>query len=101
MRNAWSHLTTYVECGYADIDNNCVKRAIHLFTTGRKNWMFADTPAGAHASAALCSIDETAKANKIDPDQYLRMIFTELLKIPEGGSIDHLLPWNLTPDAVN
>jgi hypothetical protein len=101
MRNAWSHLTTYVECGHADIDNNYVERAIRPFTTGRKNWMFADTPAGAHASAALYSIVETAKANKIDPYQYLRRIFTELPKIPEGGSIDHLLPWNLTPDLVH
>jgi transposase len=101
MRNAWSHLTTYVECGQADIDNNYVERAIRPFTTGRKNWMFADTPAGAHASAALYSIVETAKANKIDPYQYLRLIFTELPKIPEGGSIEHLLPWNLTPASVH
>ena len=101
MRNAWRHLTTYVECGHADIDNNYVERAIRPFTTGRKNWMFADTPAGAHASAALYSIVETAKANKIDPYQYLRLIFTELPTIPEGGSIEHLLPWNLTPETVN
>ena len=101
MRNAWSHLTTYVECGHADIDNNYVERAIRPFTTGRKNWMFADTPAGAHASAALYSIVETAKANKIDPYQYLRLIFTELPKIPEGGCIDHLLPWKLTPDSMH
>jgi len=101
MRNAWAHLTTYVDCGHADIDNNYVERAIRPFTTGRKNWMFADTPAGAHASAALYSIVETAKANKIDPYQYLRLIFTELPKIPEGGSVDHLLPWNLTPASVH
>ena len=101
MRNAWIHLTTYVECGHADIDNNYVERCIRPFTTGRKNWLFADTPAGAHASAALYSIVETAKANKIDPYQYLRKIFTELPQIPEGGSIDHLLPWKLTPDAVH
>jgi hypothetical protein len=61
----------------------------------------SDTPAGAHASAALYSIVETAKANKIDPYQYLRLIFTELPKIPEGGSIEHLLPWNLTPPSVH
>jgi hypothetical protein len=101
MRNAWSHLTTYVDCGYADIDNNYVERAIRPFTTGRKNWMFADTPAGAHASAALYSLVETAKANKIDPYQYLRKVFSELPQIPEGGSIDHLLPWNLKPDTVH
>ncbi len=100
MRNAWSHMTTYVECGHADIDNNYVERPIRTFTTGRKNWMFADTPAGAHASAALYSIVETAKANKIDPYQYLRLIFTELPKIPEGCSIEHLLPWTLTGDSV-
>lgn len=101
MRNAWDHLITFVDCGYADIDNNYVERAIRPFTTGRKNWMFADTPAGAHASAALYSLVETAKANKIDPYKYLRTIFTELPKIPEGGSLDHLLPWNLTTATVH
>lgn len=34
---------------------------------------------------ALYSIVETAKAYKIDPYQYLRLILTELPKIPEGG----------------
>jgi transposase len=101
MRNAWSHLTTYVDCGYADIDNNYVERAIRPFTTGRKNWLFADTPAGAHASAALYSLVETAKANKIDPYQYLKRVFTELPQIAEGDSIDHLLPWNLISETLN
>ena len=64
MRNAWSHLTTYVEYSRADIDNICVERAIRPFTLGRKNWMFADTPFGAHASAALYALVETAKAKK-------------------------------------
>lgn len=34
---------------------------IRPFTVGRKNWLFADTPKGANASAAVYSIVETAK----------------------------------------
>ncbi len=83
------------------ITNNYVERAIRPFTTGRKNWLFADTPAGAHASAALYSLVETAKANKIHPYQYLRIVFTELPQIPEGGSIDHLLQRNLASNSLH
>ena len=35
--------------------------------TGRKNWLFSDTPEGANASALVYSIVETAKANEPSP----------------------------------
>ena len=96
MMNAWDHLITYVDCGHADIDNNFVERAIRPFTLGRKNWIFADTPSGAHASAALYSLIETAKANNIEPHAYLRDAFSRLPNIKSGDDIDGLLPWNWT-----
>ena len=40
--------------------NNGCERAIRPFVIGRRNWLFADTPKGARASAALYSIIETA-----------------------------------------
>lgn len=94
LLKAWDHLVSYVDCGDADIDNNYVERAIRPFTLGRKNWHFADTAGGAHASAALYSLVETAKANKIDPYQYLRDVFTKLPTMQSDESLDPLLPWN-------
>lgn len=48
-------------------DNNPTENAIRPFVISRKNWMFADMPAGAAASAALYSLMETAKANGHEP----------------------------------
>jgi hypothetical protein len=38
---------------------------------GRKNWLFANTPAGAQSSAVSYSLIETAKENALDPYRYL------------------------------
>ena len=38
---------------------------------GRKNWLFANTPAGAQSSAVIYSLIETAKENDLDPYRYL------------------------------
>jgi len=79
----WERLVRYVEDGILTPDNNRVENVIRPFVTGRKNWLFADTPRGAHASAALYSLIETAKANKIEPYWYLRYLFE---KLPLVGS---------------
>jgi len=44
----------------------------------RKNFLFSDTPQGAEASALVFSIIETAKANGLDPSEYLVHIFRNL-----------------------
>lgn len=44
----------------------------------RKNWVFSDSPKGAKASAAVYSIIETAKANGLNPFQYLKYLFEHL-----------------------
>lgn len=62
---------------------------------GRKAWLFSDTPAGAHASALIYSLIETAKANGLEPFTWLRQA---LRRLPEASSVhdyDALLPWNL------
>ncbi len=57
--------------------------------------MFADTPAGATASANLYSLIETAKANGVEPYAYLRHIFKELPATQTVEQLDALLPFNL------
>ena len=59
---------------------------------GHKNWRFANTNNGAHASAILYSLVETAKANGLAPFDYIQHLLEELPKQPED--IDLLLPWN-------
>ena len=52
--------------GRLSISKNVVENAIRPFTVGRKTWLFADTPKGAKASAAVYSLVETAKANGLN-----------------------------------
>ncbi len=62
----------------------------------RKNWFFANSQAGANASANLYSIIETAKANGLNPYEYLRKIFKELPNAQSVEGIEKLLPWELS-----
>jgi transposase len=59
---------------------------------GRKNWLFAATPDGAHASAALYSIIETAKANGLEPYWYLRYLLERLPTAKTVEDCKALLP---------
>lgn len=72
--------------------------------TGRDGhviWLFSDTPAGAHASAKLYSIVETAKAAGIEPYAYLRHIFEKLPQATTPAAVEALLPWNVAAAALN
>jgi hypothetical protein len=63
----------------------------------------ANTPAGANASANLYGLIETAKANAVEPYQYLAHLFAERPQrnIESGDPIDDLLPWNVVlPDPT-
>ena len=62
LDNQWDALVRFCDDGRYGIDTNPVENAIRPFCVGRRNWLFADTVAGANASARLCSLIETAKA---------------------------------------
>lgn len=76
--NQWGALTTFVQDGRLSLDNNRAERAIKPFVIGRKNWLFANTPRGARASAVVYSVIETAKANGLNPRAYLQYLFEQL-----------------------
>ena len=95
--NQWSKLQVYLTDGRINIDNNRAERAIKPFVIGRKAWLFANTHGGADASAVLYSLVETAKANDLQPIDYLMSLFEQWPLIKDGDDIDHLLPWNIEP----
>ena len=84
--------------GRLEIDNNRAERSIKLFVIGRKNWLFANTPSGAKASAIAFSVIETARGNGLDPYKYLKYVFTKAPNLKDNESIDILLPWNVPDD---
>jgi transposase len=96
----WPRLVRVLDDGRIPLDTNLVENAIRPFVLGRKNWLFADTQAGARASANLYSLIETAKANHIEPWRYLNHLFDVLPRVERAEELRRLLPWNLDPDAL-
>jgi len=69
------YLENYLLDGRLEISNNRAERSIKPFVIDRKNFLFANTPRGAKASAVMFSIIETAKENGLDPFLYLTHTF--------------------------
>lgn len=92
----WDRLVAYIKIGDATPDNNLAENAIRPFVVGRKNWLFAGTPNGAQASAAIYSLIETAKANRLDVYKYLRYLFEKLPLAETDADYKALLPIHLT-----
>ena len=99
--NLWPRLTTYLEDGHIEIDNNKVENAIRPFVIGRKGWLFSGSPRGAHASATLYTLVETAKANKLEPCAYLNYLFEKLPLAKSEQALMDLLPQNLKMEDLN
>ena len=96
----WPQLTTFLEDGHIPLDNNPAENAIRPFVVGRKNFLFSGSPAGAHASATLYSLIETAKANGLEPRAYLNFLFERLPGARTPETLDSLLPQNLTTNDL-
>ena len=62
--------------------------------------LVADTIGGAHAGANLYSLNETCKANQVDPYQYLAALFRALPLATTADDYEALLPWRLAPAAT-
>jgi len=67
---------------------------------GRKNWLFCGHPNGAHASAAIYSLMETAKANSLVPYNYFLYLFNNLPMAENREDYLNLLPQNLTAQKI-
>ncbi|MGG1532150.1 IS66 family transposase, partial [Brevibacillus agri] len=95
--NQWDKLTAFLQDGRLEIDNNRSERSMKPFVIGRKNWLFANTPRGAKASAIIYSVIETAKENGLNPFKYLTYLFEQLPQLPDlknPETLDSLLPWS-------
>ena len=82
LKNQWMTLTVFLEDGRIELSNNRAERSIKPFVISRENFLFANTPGGARASAVLFSLIETAKENGVDPYKYLTWVLTEANRKP-------------------
>ena len=97
----WPKLNTCLEDGHIEIDNNKAENAIRPFVIGRKGWLFSGSPRGAHASATLYTLVESAKANQLEPWAYLNFLFEKLPAAKSEPALIKLLPQNLKTEDLN
>ena len=92
LHKQWHKLIGYIDDGNYPIDNNTAENAIRPFVIGRKNWLFANTPSGAHASANIYSLIETAKAHGLNVYDYFAHIYEMLPLVESVEDYEKLLP---------
>ena len=96
-QNQKPFMENYLLDGRLSISNNAAENAIRPFTVGRKNWLFADTPKGAKASATVYSLVETAKANDLNVYTYLEYLLMYMCNSDwrnHPKELDDLMPWS-------
>jgi transposase len=99
LRN-WDRLVRYIDDGRLRPDSNLADIAIRPFVLGRKNWLFSGHPNGAQASAAIYSLIETAKANRLKPYEYFRFLLDRLPCAESEDDFKKLLPQFVDPAAL-
>ena len=98
-RNQRKYLETFLEDGRIPISNNDCEASIRPFATGRKAWLFADSPAGARASGIVYTLVETAKLNHLDVFGYLCYLLESLPDLDHRNHpelLEAYLPWSET-----
>jgi len=100
LNNNWERLTRFLDDGIIPLDNNIAENTIRPFVVGRKNWLHSNSVKGAHASAAIYSLIESAKANTLEPYAYLSRIIKELPSAETVEQLEELLPWNIKKESL-
>ena len=97
----WDGFCAYLDDGRVEIDNNLTEQQIKPFVIARKNFLFADSVAGAQALCVHFSLIRTAKLHGLDPYRYYQAILTAVPHCQCVGDYERLLPWNITLDPAN
>lgn len=88
-------LMRFLEDGRLEADNNLTEQQIKPFVIARKNFLFADTVAGANALSMHMSLIQTAKQHGHDPYHYYIKLLKSLPHCSIVEDYEKLLPWNL------
>ena len=88
-------LMNYLEDGRCSLSNNLSENNIRPVTLARKNWLFSDTPDGAHANTIYLSIIAMAKAYDLNIYEYLKFLLAHRPNTEMSDEeLDQLAPWN-------
>ena len=91
----WTELTNYLKNGRLEIDNNAVENLIRKLALGRKNFLFAGSPAGAKAAATYYSLIGTCELNGIDPYKYFCAMLHQIRFCKTENDYQNLLPYSI------
>ncbi|MDT4836157.1 IS66 Orf2 like protein [compost metagenome] len=95
LSSQWVKLERFVTSGHYPLDNNACENSIRPFFIGSRNGLFADTVAGANASANLYSLLETCKVNGVDGYQHPRSLLVALPRARTVDDYETLLLWRI------
>lgn len=91
----WDKLTNYLDYSFLTPDTNAAERAVKPFVMARKNFLFSGSGIGARSTCFIFTLIETAKANSINPEDYLRCLFEKAPYAQTEEDWQNLLPWNI------
>jgi hypothetical protein len=86
-------LSTYLEHGLLELDNNTAERSMRGIAIDCKNYMFIGSERGGKSTAVIYTLIETAKLNSVDPQAWITDTLSRIAD-HEINRIDELLPWN-------
>nr|WP_317893127.1 transposase domain-containing protein [uncultured Sphingomonas sp.] len=78
----------------SSVRKNLAENALRGIAVGRKNWMFAGADCGGERAAAMYSLLETAKLNRVNPQDWLADVLDRIGRGHPINRLDELLPWN-------
>jgi transposase len=87
----WAALARYIDDGDLPIDNNHIENRIRPVALGRGNWLFAGSLRAGQRAAAVMTLVQSAKLNKLDPYVYLTDVL-ERLPTQSASRLAELLP---------
>ena len=90
----WAALTRFIDDGHLEIDNNIAERSLRSVAIGRKNWLFAGSKIGGERAAAIYTVIETCKMNRVEPQAYIADVIAKIAADWPASRWDELMPWN-------
>ena len=91
-----TELFAFLDNGNLPMHNQVSELSMRNIAIGRKNFLFYGSPRGANAGTCMYSLVETAEANHLDPELYLKFLMENMKGENFEKSRDHLetlLPW--------
>jgi len=94
-------LKRFLKDGRIEIDNNRSERSLRQVAVGRKNWLFAGSPAGAKSAAIAYTLIMSCQELGLSPREYLEDVLERVSTHP-ADRVHELTPrgWKAARDAA-